>query len=152
MPAKLRFATLFAASLFCASLLSPSELPAEMRTGALIAHPARPSGVASWYGEELQGCTMANGRQFDRFQLTAASWSLPLGMKIRVINIENGRSVVVTITDRGPAPRLHRILDLSQAAAERLGYTERGLAHIYYTPAPMSRRKARRTVLSAGPM
>ena len=59
-------------------------------------------GTASWYGIQRQGRKMANGKLFDRRKLTAASWYFPLGTKIRVVNVSNGQSVVVTITDRGP--------------------------------------------------
>src|SRR5580692_2999321 len=69
-------------------------------------------GTASWYGAQHQGRKMANGKRFDRRKLTAASWYFPLGTKIRVVNVKNGESVVVTVTDRGPNLRLHRILDL----------------------------------------
>jgi rare lipoprotein A len=70
-------------------------------------------GTASWYGKRHQGRKMANGQRFDRRKLTAASWYFPLGTPIRVLNVRNGQSVMVTITDRGPNLRLHRILDLS---------------------------------------
>jgi rare lipoprotein A len=91
-------------------------------------------GTASWYGEQRQGRKMANGKPFDRHKLTAASWYFPLGTTIRVVNVKNGESVVVTITDRGPNLRLHRILDLSEAAAERLGYVGQGLTPVFLYP------------------
>jgi len=91
-------------------------------------------GTASWYGEKHQGRKMANGQRFDRHKLTAASWYFPLGTTIRVVNVKNGESVVVTITDRGPNLRLHRILDLSEAAAERLGYVGQGLTPVFLYP------------------
>ena len=91
-------------------------------------------GTASWYGEQRQGRKMANGKPFDRHKLTAASWYFPLGTTIRVVNVENGESVVVTITDRGPNLRLHRIVDLSEAAAERLGYVGQGLTPVFVYP------------------
>jgi rare lipoprotein A (peptidoglycan hydrolase) len=93
-------------------------------------------GTASWYGAKHQGRKMANGQRFDRHKLTAASWYFPLGTKIRVENVKNGESVIVTITDRGPNLRLHRILDLSQAAAERLGYVGEGLTPVFLYPVP----------------
>jgi rare lipoprotein A (peptidoglycan hydrolase) len=99
-------------------------------------------GTASWYGAKHQGRKMANGQRFDRHKLTAASWYFPLGTKIRVENVKNGESVVVTITDRGPNLRLHRILDLSQAAAERLGYVEEGLTPVFLYPVPSFETKA----------
>ncbi|HWZ55398.1 MAG TPA: septal ring lytic transglycosylase RlpA family protein [Verrucomicrobiae bacterium] len=91
-------------------------------------------GTASWYGAQHQGRKMANGQRFDRRKLTAASWYFPLGTKIRVVNVKNGESVVVTVTDRGPNLRLHRILDLSEAAANRLGYVEEGLTPVFIYP------------------
>jgi len=77
---------------------------------------------------------MANGRRFDRHKFTAASWYFPLGTTIRVVNLKNGESVVVTITDRGPNLRLNRILDLSEAAAERLDYVGQGLTSVFLIP------------------
>jgi rare lipoprotein A len=106
-------------------------------TFSLWAHPIKPPrilGLASWYGKKHQGRKMANGQKFDRHQLTAASWLFPLGTKIRVVNIINGRSVLVTITDRGPSHRLQRIIDLSEAAAEQLGYTHQGVTPVLIIP------------------
>jgi rare lipoprotein A len=99
-------------------------------------------GTASWYGSDRQGKKMANGKPFDRNKLTAASWYFPLGTTIRVVNVENGESVVVTITDRGPNLRLHRILDLSEAAAQRLGYVGQGLAPVFLYPVSPFETKA----------
>src|SRR4051812_34753975 len=77
------------------------------------------TGVASWYGEEHRGKLMANGQPFDPDQLTAASWFYPLGTRLQVSRrAQPERSVLVTITDRGPAKRLvrqGRIIDLSRA-------------------------------------
>jgi len=84
--------------------------------------------VASWYGEEHRGKLMANGRPFDPDRLTAASWFYPLGTRIRVQ--AGSRSVVVEITDRGPARKLvrqGRTLDLSYAAFSRLANPDQGL-------------------------
>jgi|SRR5271157_815165 len=85
-------------------------------------------GTASFYGRHYwQGRRMANGNRFDYRKLTAASWGIPLGTMVRVTNLYNGKSVVVEITDRGPAHLLHRVVDLSQAAAEILEYAGDGL-------------------------
>ncbi len=129
MQTPLRVVKMFAASLLWAHLISAATPCSEPPK-----RPATPLGIASWYGDEDQGQAMANGQKFDPFKLTAASWTLPLGTKIRVVNTENGKSVVVTVTDRGPSRRLHRILDLSQAAAQRLGYVHSGLAVVSYGP------------------
>jgi rare lipoprotein A len=91
-------------------------------------------GTASWYGKQHQGLKMANGKRFDRHKLTAASWYFPLGTKIRVVNLKNGESVVVTITDRGPNLRLNRLVDLSEAAAKRLDYVGQGLTSVFLYP------------------
>jgi rare lipoprotein A len=91
-------------------------------------------GIASWYGKERQGRKMANGQRFDCYKLTAASWYFPLGTTIRVANVKNGESVIVTITDRGPSRRLHRLLDLSKAAADRLGYVNQGVTSVFLYP------------------
>jgi rare lipoprotein A len=77
---------------------------------------------------------MANGKRFDMHKLTAASWYFPLGTPIRVVNVMNGKSVVVTVTDRGPNLRLHRIVDLSEAAATNLDYVGKGLTPVFLYP------------------
>jgi rare lipoprotein A len=73
---------------------------------------------------------MANGKPFDKNKMTAASWFFPLGTMVRVRNLENGKSVVVTITDRGPNRRLNRLIDLSEAAARKLDYVSKGLTTV----------------------
>jgi len=93
-------------------------------------------GIASWYGKQHQGLKMANGKPFDHRKMTAAAWNIPLGTAVRVVNLKNGNSVVVTITDRGPHPRLRRVIDLSEAAAVELDYVEEGLTSVFITPLP----------------
>lgn len=86
---------------------------------------------ASWYGEDHRGLLMANGKPFNPDKLTAASWFYNLGT--RVVVTHAGRSVVVEITDRGPAPRLvrqGRKIDLSHAAFGRLANPHRGLIDV----------------------
>jgi rare lipoprotein A len=105
---------------------------------ALADAPA--TGFASWYGEEHRGRLMANGKRFNPDKLTAASWFYPLGAKVRVIlnsNSQNPRSVLVTITDRGPAKYLvrdGRIIDLTHAAFRRLGHPAVGLVDVRVEP------------------
>ena len=97
----------------------------------LYAVPARAGevcGKASWYGSAHHGRTMANGKPFNMHAMTAAMWDVPLGSKFRVTR--GGKSVVVTITDRGPARRLHRVIDLSRAAAAKLGMIDAGVARV----------------------
>jgi rare lipoprotein A len=91
-------------------------------------------GTASWYGAQHQGRKMANGKPFDSRKMTAASWFFPLGTTVRVVNISNGESVIVTITDRGPNHRLNRLIDLSEAAAGRLEYVGQGLTKVFLYP------------------
>lgn len=122
-------------TLFAASLLSASMISTTPRASASAANAKTHSvGIASWYGQQHQGLKMANGKRFDRRKLTAASWYVPLGTVLRVVNLKNGRSVNVTVTDRGPNLRLHRILDLSEAAARQLGYIEKGLTPVFVSP------------------
>jgi rare lipoprotein A len=107
-----------------------------VKTHAASMYPMPPkvnTGLASWYGEQHQGKLMANGRRFDRRALTTASRTLPLGSWIRVFNLRNGKSVEVQVTDRGPNKRLrNRILDLSEAAAKRLGFRQKGLTKVAF--------------------
>jgi len=86
-------------------------------------------GVASWYGRFFQGKTTASGVPYDEHALTCAHRTLPLGSVLKVTNLRNHRSVVVTVNDRGPVPE-DRIIDLSYAAAQALGFSERGLAPV----------------------
>lgn len=86
-------------------------------------------GVASWYGEQFHGRQAANGELFDMNSLTAAHRTIPLGSMVRVVNLENGKVVHVRINDRGPYVD-GRILDLSRAAAGRLGMAEGGLSKV----------------------
>lgn len=104
--------------------------------GYIWASEAPNSGVASWYGEDHRGRLMANGKKFDPDRLTAASWFYPLGARVRVTtrNRHNQtRSVIVRITDRGPARELvngGRIIDLTHAAFQQLASPDRGLVAV----------------------
>jgi rare lipoprotein A len=89
-------------------------------------------GLASWYGPGFQRHITASGASFDDRELTAAHRTLRLGTKVKVTNLNNGRSVVVRVTDRGPWIR-GRLIDVSRAAAERLGFKHRGLAPVKVT-------------------
>jgi rare lipoprotein A len=90
-------------------------------------------GVASYYGREFAGRRTASGERYDPHRLTAAHRSLPFGTRVRVTNLDNGRSVVVRVNDRGPQRR-DRILDVSSRAAERLGFASAGLARVRIDP------------------
>jgi rare lipoprotein A len=84
-------------------------------------------GIASWYGADFEGKPMANGHPFRRHALTAASRVIPLGERVRVRY--RRKTILVTITDRGPYVS-GRIIDLSEAAAARLGIKDLGLATV----------------------
>jgi rare lipoprotein A len=105
--------------------------PESLSTGRTIAaqRKALLRGKASWYGEAFDGRTTASGERFDMFGLTACHPTLPFGSLVRVVNLKNGRSVTVRITDRGDLPE-GRIIDLSFAAAEKLAMTNKGLAPV----------------------
>lgn len=87
------------------------------------------TGIAAWYGEERRGQRTANGETFDPDRLTAAHQTLQLPAIVRVTNLENGRSIVVRVNDRGPW-RNDRVIDLSRRAAELLGFREQGAARV----------------------
>ena len=86
-------------------------------------------GVASWYGEKFHGHKTSNGEVFDMFLASAAHKSLPIPSFLRVTNLDNNRNIVVRVNDRGP---FHgdRVIDLSYAAAVKLGYADRGTARV----------------------
>lgn len=98
------------------------------------------TGEASWYGQDFHGRRTANGEIFGAYYLTAASPVLPIPSYARVTNLENGRSVMVRINDRGPYMS-GRVADLSYEAASLLGYVNKGSAQIqiaYVGPAPLN--------------
>lgn len=95
-------------------------------------------GEASFYGPDNAGDTTASGEKLDPRKLTAASRTLPLGAKAKVTNTDTGKSVTVTINDRGPYAA-GRVIDVTEKAAEHLGMTEDGVAPVKVRP------------LSAGP-
>lgn len=86
-------------------------------------------GRASWYGTFFQGRSTASGETFDMNGMTCAHRSLPLGSLIRVTNLRNHKTVVVRVNDRGPVP-VDRVVDLSYAAANTLGFTSKGIAPV----------------------
>jgi rare lipoprotein A len=98
----------------------------------LEAHvPYREQGVASWYGKAFAGRPTASGTPFSPREMTAAHRTLPLGTKVMVQNLATGDQTEVKITDRGPyADPRRRIIDLSRAAATKLGLLERGLGRV----------------------
>jgi len=86
-------------------------------------------GYASFYSSEFHGRRTASGRRYDEGELTAAHRTLPFGTRVRVTNLGNDRSVLVTITDRGPF-RSRRIIDVSKRAAREMGFVHAGTARV----------------------
>ncbi len=106
----------------CSSSRKFSEY--ENVTGELIE-----SGIASWYGPKFHGKKTANGERFDQNELTAAHRTLPFNSIIKVVNSDNGSSVIVKINDRGPFAK-NRIIDLSKKAAEEIDIIRKGTGHV----------------------
>jgi rare lipoprotein A len=86
-------------------------------------------GLASWYGGHHQGKPTANGERFDLNRISAAHKTLPLPSIVEVVNLENGKRLKVRVNDRGPFVA-GRIIDLSQEAARKLGFENKGLAKV----------------------
>lgn len=87
------------------------------------------TGVASWYGTDFHGKTTSNGERYDMYAMTAAHKTLPLGVYVKVHNKDNGREAVVRVNDRGPFVK-GRIIDLSYAAAKKLGVDVAGTGFV----------------------
>ena len=89
----------------------------------------RERGIASWYGNKFHGRKTSNGEIYSMYEMTAAHKSLPIPSYVKVTNLDNGRTVVVRVNDRGP---FHgsRIIDLSYAAAKKLDYSNKGTANV----------------------
>jgi rare lipoprotein A len=100
-------------------------------------------GEASYYHPSLHGREMANGERFDQNSNSAASRTLPLGTTARVTNLENGRSTVVEIEDRGPYAR-GRVLDVSPRTAEQLEMKDDGTARVEIAPIEVPQRDGSR--------
>lgn len=118
-----------------APMVAP-EAPRSTAQPPAVAQPAprvptgyQTVGVASWYGGKFHGRKTANGEIYDQNALTAAHRSLPFGTRLEVTNLANGRSVVVSVNDRGPFID-GRIIDLSRRAAVDLGFIKAGLAEV----------------------
>lgn len=110
---------------------APPTLPTPGGEGPAAVLDAREieRGRASWYGEPFHGRRTASGEVFNMNDLTAAHKTLPFGTRVRVRNLITGQEVLVRINDRGPHVR-GRVIDLSRAAAERIGLLNAGVAPI----------------------
>jgi rare lipoprotein A len=127
-PAGRRLASLVVAVAFAAVLLAVPAPETHAPSQANEAPAWTQTGKVSWYGPGFHGRQTANGEIFDTNDMTMAHRSLAFGSKVRVTNLDNGRSIVVRVNDRGPYVG-GRIADLSHAAASRLGFVEEGVVH-----------------------
>jgi rare lipoprotein A len=93
-------------------------------------------GIASWYSRSDRGIKKrtASGAIFDHSKRTCASWGFPLGTRLRVTNLQNGRSVICVVNDRGPAKKLKRLVDLTKAAFREIADPKHGLVRVSVTP------------------
>jgi len=91
--------------------------------------PFKQRGLASWYGKRFHGQKTSSGEPYDMYKMTAAHPTLPIPSYVRVTRVSNGRSVVVRVNDRGPF-HAQRVIDLSYAAAYKLGYIQAGSAEV----------------------
>ena len=112
-----------------AMLVLAGQGHADLARNGKVEPAFRQVGVASWYGPGFHGRKTASGERFDQNDFTAAHRKLPLGSEVKVTNLENGRSITVEINDRGPYAK-GRVLDLSKAAARKLGMVENGVAKV----------------------
>ena len=108
------------------------SLPAFSAESRFAAPPLPLFGIASWYSESDPGINRntANGEIFDDSQRTCASWNFPFDTLLRVTDLANGKSVVCRVNDRGPAKRLGRLIDLTQAAFREMAPLETGLISV----------------------
>ncbi len=127
---RLRVLTAFAALAVlplwgCARSAKPDGLRGSREEGGVVVG----EGLASFYGKGFDGRSTANGERFNKNAMTAAHRTLPFNACLRVRNLENGREVKLRVNDRGPYSG-HRILDVSEGAARKLGMIERGVTRV----------------------
>ncbi len=113
----------------------------------------RQRGAASWYGSKFHGRKTSNGERYDMYAISAAHNTLPIPTYLRVTNLANGRSLIVRVNDRGPF-HSNRIIDLSYAAAAKLGYADKGTTQVEIRAIDVAqyRREKRRSRPSHSPV
>jgi rare lipoprotein A len=145
-------ASLFAACVAFAQTSAPPPAPSPVPSPAPAAAPAAGpvaavaagdamTGKAAWYGKKFNGRKTASGQRFNSAALTAASKTLPFGTLVRVTNVKNKKSVTVRINDRGPS-QPDRIIDVSRAAAAKLGMLKSGTADVELKVVGQAKAKA----------
>jgi rare lipoprotein A len=98
-------------------------------SGSVTIHAQAPEGKASYYAKKFEGKKTASGEKFSNKKLTAAHKTLPFGTQVKITNLENNRCVIVTINDRLPK-KSKRIIDVTQHAADELGFNKSGTATV----------------------
>ena len=128
------------AGLIALSAKPEARVPSPVATpGTVDPQPRTEVGLASWYGDERYKKPTASGEVFDKKGLTAAHRTLPMGAKIKVTNLKNKRSVILRVNDRGPGIA-SRIVDISMAAAQKLGFVTAGIALVEVMVIPQPTR------------
>ena len=112
------------------ALIGCGSAPAPSPSSAAPTRSSVQRGKATWYGGKFHGRKTASGERFDKRAMTAAHRKLRFGTKVRVTNLQNGKSVVVRITDRGPFGGGGRIIDVSEAAARKLEMIRAGVVPV----------------------
>jgi rare lipoprotein A len=120
-------------ALVIASAVAVGLLASVARADVLVSPGSTKVGDASWYGRQFENRPTATGDRFDPYAMTCAHRTLPLGTRVMVTNLRNGRSVMLTINDRGPY-RHGRELDVSLGAARALGFSKRGIERVLIEP------------------
>lgn len=113
--------------------------------------PKQQIGMASWYGGFHHGRLMANGKRFNMYANTVAHRTLPLGTKVTVTNLRNGKTIEATVTDRGPYAK-QRVLDVSRGIATKLDMLKSGVASVEITVLQLPEPKKRKQQLRQPPV
>lgn len=108
----------------------PYDVEGKIYIPLLTAYSFEEKGQASWYGEPFHGRKTSNGEVYDMYEVSAAHKTLPLPSHVKVTNLANGESLVVRVNDRGPFVG-DRVIDLSYAAAKKLGFIKQGVTDVY---------------------
>jgi len=119
-------------ALFLAVTIAIGYMPASINAQTPSTPPAAPAPAAptpAYYSRRLNGRRTASGERFDNGAMTTAHQTLPFGTKVRVTNVKNNKSVVLRVNDRGPT-QPNRILDVTRAAAQRLGFVRSGVTEV----------------------
>jgi rare lipoprotein A len=135
--------SLFLIRLFCTLVLvgcahheaiAPDRAPPVEQGSGRASDAGAQQGLATWYGAAFAGRKTASGERFDPNAMTAAHRTLPFGTWVDVVRVDNGLSVRVRINDRGPFGHAERVIDLSRAAADKLGIVRAGVAKVKVMP------------------